>query len=218
MQTINFDKLNINAGDTVLDIGCGEGRHSIGLYVDKEVNAIGIDLSMEDMKTAKNRIKDFSITETNTSSCVFGAADIKSLPFEDSVYDAVICSEVLEHVVDPVRAIEKMSKLVKPNGKIIITAPFNSLTHFSPYHYCTGFSRYFYEFLNPQHCRKERCFIKINERHMTGINNRYMLTDIGHFSNKIGFIECGVQGVSFGKCCFIILNQMNRSFLKFAIS
>ena len=52
MQTINFDKLNINAGDRVLDIGCGEGRHSIGLYVDREVNAIGIDLSMEDMKTA----------------------------------------------------------------------------------------------------------------------------------------------------------------------
>jgi len=39
-----------------------------------------------------------------------------------------------------------MSKLVKPNGKIIITAPFNSLTHFSPYHFCTGFSRFFYEF------------------------------------------------------------------------
>jgi len=52
---------------------------------------------------------------------------------------------VLEHVVDPVRAVEKMVRLVKPGGQIIITAPFNSITHFAPYHYCTGFSQYFYK-------------------------------------------------------------------------
>ena len=40
MQTINFDKLNIDVGDIVLDIGCGEGRHSISLHVDKQVNAV----------------------------------------------------------------------------------------------------------------------------------------------------------------------------------
>ena len=80
----------------------------------------------------------------NTTELDF-ICDLYDIP-EDRVFDTIFCSEVLEHVVDPVRAIEKMSKLVKPNGKIIITAPFNSLTHFSPYHYCTGFSRYFYEF------------------------------------------------------------------------
>ena len=49
MQTINFNNLNVSAGDLVLDIGCGEGRHSIGLYVNREINAVGMDLSLEDM-------------------------------------------------------------------------------------------------------------------------------------------------------------------------
>jgi SAM-dependent methyltransferase len=70
--------------------------------------------------------------------------DLYDIP-EDRQFDAVFCSEVLEHVVDPVRAVEKMVRLVKPGGQIIITAPFNSITHFAPYHYCTGFSQYFYK-------------------------------------------------------------------------
>tara|TARA_B100000768_G_scaffold109544_1_gene101591 strand:- start:189 stop:899 length:711 start_codon:yes stop_codon:yes gene_type:complete len=82
--------------------------------------------------------------------------DLYDIP-EDRMFDTIFCSEVLEHVVDPVRAVEKMSRLVKPGGQIIITAPFNSLTHFSPYHYCTGFSRYFYEF------HFERLSFTINE-------------------------------------------------------
>ncbi|MCR9127783.1 MAG: class I SAM-dependent methyltransferase [Rhodobacteraceae bacterium] len=69
--------------------------------------------------------------------------DLYDIP-EDRQFDTVFCSEVLEHVVDPVRAVEKMARLVKPGGRIILTAPFNSLTHFAPYHYCTGFSQYFY--------------------------------------------------------------------------
>ena len=123
MQTINFDKLNINAGDTVLDIGCGEGRHSLSLYVDREVNAIGMDLSMEDMKTAKSRIKDFSITDTNKSSCVFGAGDIKSLPFEDNIYDAVICSEVLEHLESLDDAVSEIVRVLKPGGVLAVSVP-----------------------------------------------------------------------------------------------
>jgi len=70
--------------------------------------------------------------------------DLYDIP-EERQFDTVFCSEVLEHVVDPVRAVEKMSRLTKPGGRIILTAPFNSLTHFAPYHFCTGFSRYFYE-------------------------------------------------------------------------
>ncbi len=69
--------------------------------------------------------------------------DLYDIP-EDREFDTVFCSEVLEHVIDPVRAVEKMARLTKPGGQVIITAPFNSITHFAPYHYCTGFSQYFY--------------------------------------------------------------------------
>ena len=36
--------------------------------------------------------------------------------------------------------------MVQKGGKIILTAPFNSLSHFTPYHFCTGFSQYFYKY------------------------------------------------------------------------
>lgn len=56
-----------------------------------------------------------------------------------------MCVEVLEHIIEPVKAIKEFARLLKPDGKLIITAPFGSLTHFAPYHFSTGFNKYFYE-------------------------------------------------------------------------
>jgi SAM-dependent methyltransferase len=73
-------------------------------------------------------------------------SDILDIPEPDASFDAVLCTEVLEHLPDPVRALDEMARLLRPGGTFIITAPFWSLTHFAPYHYATGFNRYFYEF------------------------------------------------------------------------
>lgn len=72
-------------------------------------------------------------------------SDICNIPVPDATFDAVLCSEVLEHVPDPVMALKELDRLLKPGGHLIITAPFASLTHFAPYHFATGFSRFFYE-------------------------------------------------------------------------
>jgi SAM-dependent methyltransferase len=71
--------------------------------------------------------------------------DITSIPEPDSSFDAIMCIEVLEHLPDPVLAISEFSRLLKPGGQLIMTAPFCSITHFSPYHFCTGFNKYWYE-------------------------------------------------------------------------
>lgn len=71
--------------------------------------------------------------------------DITSIPVQDASFDAVMCTEVLEHVPDPVAALKELNRVLKPNGYLLITAPFASLTHFAPYHFATGLSKYFYE-------------------------------------------------------------------------
>jgi SAM-dependent methyltransferase len=71
--------------------------------------------------------------------------DITSIPRPNASFDAIMCTEVLEHVPDAVKALDELDRLLKPNGYLVITAPFTSLTHFAPYHFSTGFNKYFYE-------------------------------------------------------------------------
>jgi SAM-dependent methyltransferase len=72
-------------------------------------------------------------------------SDITSIPAADASFDAILCSEVLEHVPEPSRALDEFARLLKRGGSLILTAPFASVVHLAPHHYCTGFSRYWYE-------------------------------------------------------------------------
>ncbi|MBS1732383.1 MAG: methyltransferase domain-containing protein [Bacteroidetes bacterium] len=71
--------------------------------------------------------------------------DIINIPEPNGSFDNIMCIEVIEHIPDPAKVFPEFSRLLKPGGKLILTAPFCSLTHFAPYHYSTGFSRFYYE-------------------------------------------------------------------------
>ena len=61
MNTIKYKDLNLQEGETLLDMGCGEGRHSIGGLIETSANIIGLDLCLKDVQTAKERLNDFDI-------------------------------------------------------------------------------------------------------------------------------------------------------------
>lgn len=73
-------------------------------------------------------------------------SDITAIPEADASFDAILCSEVLEHVPEPTHALDEFARLLKPGGVVILTAPFGSNVHMAPYHYCSGFSKYWYEY------------------------------------------------------------------------
>lgn len=77
--------------------------------------------------------------------------DITSIPEPDASFDVILCSEVFEHLPDPLKALDEFARLLKPGGKLILTAPFSSLVHFAPFHFASGFSRYWYEHHLPAH-------------------------------------------------------------------
>lgn len=72
-------------------------------------------------------------------------SDIIDIPVKDESFDAVLCTEVLEHLAYPEMAIKEFSRILCQGGVLILTAPFCSLTHMAPYHFCTGFNKYWYE-------------------------------------------------------------------------
>jgi ubiquinone/menaquinone biosynthesis C-methylase UbiE len=94
---------------TVLDIGCGGGRHSIYLK-EKGLQVLGIDISGEQLKKAKTSIEVIR-------------ADAHLLPLEANSVDCVLCSEVLEHLAAPDQCINEVHRVLKYGGIACFTTP-----------------------------------------------------------------------------------------------
>ena len=122
--TVDFNRLNIQPGDRILDIGCGSGRHTCAAYRLKKVSVIGADLAMAELLKAADglRLHD-RLGEHGGGSWSLAAADIKTLPFQNSTFKAVICSEVLEHVYDYPGSIGEAVRVLQNGGYLVVSVP-----------------------------------------------------------------------------------------------
>lgn len=124
MLTIDYQYFPLAAGDCILDLGCGEGRHVISFYVEgKQVTAIGADLSLKDLRTSQQRFREFNPRPDNTKHFGLAAASALSLPFNDHTFDKIVCSEVLEHIHDYPSALAEIHRVLKPGGLLAISVP-----------------------------------------------------------------------------------------------
>ena len=105
-------------GEKILDVGCSQGITSILLGREGK-NVLGIDLNDEAIEFAKKSLENES--EITKKYVKFKVANFMDYDFKDEKFDSIILAEILEHLTDPERFIEKASKLLSQDGRVIIT-------------------------------------------------------------------------------------------------
>lgn len=129
--------LEIPEGETIIDCGAGEQKYR---KFCAHLNYTSQDVCQYEQSTEGLDMND--IWDTSSIDIV---SDIISIPVMDCTFDNVLCTEVLEHIPHPELAIKEFSRILKKNGELVLSAPFHSWTHMAPYHYCTGFNKYWYK-------------------------------------------------------------------------
>jgi SAM-dependent methyltransferase len=71
-------------------------------------------------------------------------SDILSIPVSDASFDVVLCTEMLEHVPEPILAVKEFARILKPGGRLLLTAPLGSGLHQDPYHFYGGYTPHWY--------------------------------------------------------------------------
>jgi ubiquinone/menaquinone biosynthesis C-methylase UbiE len=93
-----------------LDIGCGTGL--ITRFIQSS-HVVGIDINRWNLGKAKRRIQDADFVQ----------CDVEHLPFRNGLADLAICTEVVEHLYFPSRAVGEIARVMRPNGMFIGSVP-----------------------------------------------------------------------------------------------
>lgn len=128
----------ITKGESLLDAGAGETQYK--KYCD-HLRYVSQDFGEYDGTGDGNGLQ---MREWDNSKLDI-ISDIIKIPVNNGSFDNILCTEVFEHIPYPEKAVSEFSRILKNKGKLFLTAPFCSMTHFAPFHFSTGFNKYWYE-------------------------------------------------------------------------
>jgi 2-polyprenyl-3-methyl-5-hydroxy-6-metoxy-1,4-benzoquinol methylase len=103
---------HVDSVTRILDVGCGANLHYDLPLADRGVNVVAVDFAESFLALAPRHPRIELLR-----------ADATNLPFERSEFDAVICSETVEHVVDDRAVLREIARVLVPSGLLVFTVP-----------------------------------------------------------------------------------------------
>ena len=128
---VNEDNLNVNVamlgrlvenGDTVLDIGCGEGKFG-AVIAHKNCDIYGIDIDPTACVQARESGNYKKVFVCNIEQVNMEETGYRELKKAKILFDKIALIDILEHVINPTAVIENVIPFLKENGKILISVP-----------------------------------------------------------------------------------------------
>ena len=139
----------------LLDAGCGDQQYR---EFCKHLIYKGQDFGQYKSDEKKGMASEsiFNLKNSNYKDYNYGnldyVGDIWNIKEKDETFDAILCTEVFEHIPYPIETVKEFYRLLKPNGVLLLTTPSNSLRHQDPYYFYPGFSdRWFEKILSDSH-------------------------------------------------------------------
>src|SRR5271163_1237516 len=125
MLTVNYDRLGVNPGDRLLDLGCGFGRHAFEA-ARRGAEVVALDAGADEVAQVRatlGAMVDAGELDTDRAHAGAVQGDALRLPFADGTFDRVIASEVLEHIPDDQAAMAELARVLRPGGAMAVTVP-----------------------------------------------------------------------------------------------
>ncbi len=113
-----YELMRVQAGQRVLDVGCGPGIDTIALarLVRSTGEVVGIDYDEEMLATANEQAKEHNVSGWTRHHY----SDATSLPFESGHFDSCRSERLFQHLPHPEQVLAEMVRVTKPGGRIVI--------------------------------------------------------------------------------------------------
>lgn len=116
--TVDLRRLELGPGGRALDLGCGRGRHAHALARQANLSVTGVDADAAELAATRDGLRLMAAKDW-----LLVNADARRLPFPDGAFDGVICSEVLEHIIDYDAALAEIARVTRPGGVFALSVP-----------------------------------------------------------------------------------------------
>lgn len=115
-------------GSRVLEAGCGVGAQTVALASNSPGALItSVDISEKSIEAARRKVLEAGLENVD-----FKQADIYHLPFGPKSFDHIFVCFVLEHLPDPVEALQRLKNCLRPGGTITVIEGDHGSTYFHP--------------------------------------------------------------------------------------